>query len=57
MPQAVVNPQAWNRFGANAVGNEWRSRWEIRSQLRAAAVPSAAMALNFAVLLHFTSQL
>lgn len=56
MPQAV-NPQVWNRFGASAVGHKWRSRWEIRSQLRAAAVPSPAMALNFAVLLHFTSQL
>lgn len=56
MPR-TVNPQAWKASDAYALGNSWRSRWEIRSQLRAAAVPSAAMALNFAVLLHFTSQL
>lgn len=56
MPR-TVNPQAWKPSDAYAVGSGWRSRWRPDSQRPVAARSSPAAALNFAVLLHFTSQL
>jgi hypothetical protein len=56
MPR-MVNPQAWKPSDARGVRHRGRSPWKIDPQRRIAPRPSPAKALNFAVLLHFTSQL